>query len=534
MSQNRTYDYIVVGAGSAGAIVATRLTEDPAVNVLLLEAGPNDDSLWSKIPLGWARILFDPRYMWSHETAPERELNGRRIGIPHGKVIGGSSSVNGLVYVRGDAFDYDTWAARGATGWSFDEVLPYFKKQEAWAGGADEWHGGDGPIHAENGRWKNPLAEAFIEAAQAALDVPRNDDFNGPTRAGAGYWPLNTRNGRRSGTAEAYIKPNRHRPNLHIVTEAMVTRVLFEGREAVGVAYERAGQSHTARAGREVILSAGGLQTPQLLQVSGVGPADLLREHGIKVVQDLPGVGENLMDHVQTGRVFSTTSPDTLNVRVGSPFAQMLAGIDYYVGPRTGALTIGSSVVGAFFYTRPGLPAPDVQLFMLPFTPGEKGYDLGKGSGFRLAVYPNRPESRGHVRITSSDIRTPAEVAFNHLTAENDVRTLMDAMRLAEKIGQAEPMRRMGVKEVEPGPAGASDEGLMDWIRSTAGTAFHYSGTARMGVDDLAVVDPTLKVRGVNRLRVIDASVMPTVVSGNTNAATLMIGEKGADLVKAS
>lgn len=533
MRQDATYDYIVVGAGSAGAIVAARLTENPAVNVLLLEAGPEDRSLWSKIPLGFAKILFDPRFMWGQESEPERELNGRRVSLPHGKLIGGSSAINGLVYVRGDAFDYDTWAAGGATGWSFNDVLPYFRKHEAWIGGADQWHGGDGPIHVENARWKTPLADAFIDAARVTLDLPRNDDFNGPTRVGVGYWPLNTHRGRRSSTAEAYIKPNRHRTNLHVVTEAMVTRVLFEGREAAGVAYERGGQSHMARAGREVILSAGGLQTPQLLQVSGVGPADLLRRHGIEMVHDLPGVGENLMDHVQTGRIFSTTSPDTLNVRVGAPFAQMLAGMDYYLGSRTGPLTIGASLAGAYLYTRPDLPAPDVHLHFIPFTPGEKGWDLGKGSGFRLGMYANRPESRGHVRIVSPDMKASPSVAFNHLSTDNDVRTLMDAMKLAAKIGLAEPLRRMGVKEVAPGPQGASDAGLLEWIRSTADTAFHYSGTARMGVDDMAVVDPTLKVRGVNRMRVVDASIMPTIVSGNTNAATLMIGEKGADLIKA-
>ncbi len=532
MDQNGTYDYIVVGAGSAGAIVATRLTENPAVNVLLLEAGPEDRNIWSKIPLGFAKILFNPRYMWAQETEPEPELKDRRIGLPHGKLIGGSSAINGLVYVRGDAFDYDNWAAQGATGWAFKDVLPNFKKHETWIGGADDFHGGDGPIHAENARWKNPLAEAFIAAAQATLELPRNDDFNGPTRAGAGYWPLNTRRGRRSSTSEAYIKPHRHRPNLHIFTEVMVTRILFEGREAIGVAYKQGGQPQSAHASREVILCAGGLQTPQLLQVSGVGPASLLRQHGIEVVHDLPGVGENLMDHVQAGRVFSTTSRDTLNVRVGSVFAQMLAGLDYFVGPRTGPLTIGASMAGAYLYTRQGLPAPDVHLHFIPFTPGEKGWDLGKGSGFRLGMYPSRPESRGHVRITSPDMKVPPSVVFNHLSAENDVRILMDAMKLAARIAQAEPLQRMGVKELKPGPQGERDEGLLDWIRSTADTAFHYSGTARMGTDDMAVVDPMLKLRGIGRLRVIDASVMPSIVSGNTNAATLMIGEKGADLVK--
>ncbi|OAN76882.1 choline dehydrogenase [Sulfitobacter sp. EhC04] len=531
--ETSNYDYIVVGAGSAGAIVATRLTEDPSTRVLLIEAGPEDSSYWSKVPIGFAKILIDDRYMWNYETQPEPELKGRSFPLPHGKVVGGSSAVNGLVFTRGLPYDYDSWVKMGAKGWGADDTLPYFRKLESWAGGSDAFHGGDGPTGVENARWQTPLADAFIAAAMNT-GLPRNDDFNGAKRDGVGYAPLDTRRGRRSSTSEAYIKPNRNRTNLHIITEALVTRILLEGRRAVGVAYERGNQEHEARANAEVILSAGALHTPHLLQISGIGPGALLQANGVPVIRDLKGVGENLMDHVQTGRTYITNSPHTFNRAVGNPVSQLKAGINYYMGPRNGALTNGPSSVIAYLRSSDGLEEADVLMHFLPFLPDDTGWGLNKQSGFRIAMFKSRPESRGFVRLSSPDPKAAPSIVFNHLSTQSDVDTLLYGMRFAKQMSETAPLSQHVIKELDPGQQGESEEGLLSFIRGNANTSFHYAGTARMGDDDLAVLDPSLRVRGIDRLRVIDASAMPTITSGNINPAVLMIGEKGADLIRST
>ena len=532
-STSNSYDYIIVGAGSAGAIVATRLSENPDVNVLLIEAGPDNNSYWSKIPLGFAKIIFIHKYMWwKQKSEPEPGLDNRQFPLLHGKIMGGSSSINGLVHVRCSPTDYDTWEAMGAEGWKYEDVLPYFKKYEHDHRGESKYHGGQGPIGVQLAQWKNPLADRFITAVVESLGVPRNDDFNSPDIVGAGYWDLTTWKGHRSSTSACYIKPNRKRSNLTILSKAFATKIEFEGKTAKAVIYERHGKLHRVSANREIILSAGALMTPQLLELSGIGPADLLNKYGIEVVCDLKGVGENLMNHPQVSRKYTTSSKYTFNKQVGNIFTQAWAGINYYLGAKNSPLKVGAAMAGAFVYTKEGLIAPDIQLHHLPFMQGKKVWNLANFSGFHLSMYQVRPVSRGHVHIRSTNPKDSPVCLFNHLTAEEDVRTMMDGLKIVKRVGDA-MMGKFNIKEIAPAADGDTDEGLLNYIRKNAFIAHHYAGTARMGNDDMSVVDPQLRVHGVNNLRVIDASIMPTLTSGNINAAVLMIGEKGADYVKA-
>lgn len=534
MSVSETFDYIVVGAGSAGAVVASELSADPNITVLLIEAGPDDTSHWTKVPLGFGKVLFDPKFMWFHETQPEPGLEGRRLGLPHGKVLGGSSAINGMQYARGIPFDYDNWERLGATNWSYKDVLPYFRRMERYHLGADAFHGGDGPIGVEAVRWKTPLGDAFIAAAQA-MGVPRNDDPNGASSEGVGYVNVNTWRGRRSSTSEAYLKSARKRPNLKIVTEAFATHIVLEGREARGIAYERGGQRHMARARAEVVLSLGALQTPQLMQVSGIGPAALLQKHGVRPLHDLPGVGENLIDHVHAGVSCKSSSRHTVNAILESPFAKLLHGMDYYLGRRKGLLTLGASQTGGFASSREGLPGPDLQFGLTPFLPDETDmWKLAKGSGFGIGVYFTRPQSRGHVRMGSRDMRDPPQIQCNYFTHEEDQAACIRGLSFIRKLLHTDPLSSFVNAELRPGPDLRSDEELLAYARQACGTAFHFCGTARMGSDVGAVVDPQLRVHGIDRLRVADASVMPAIISGNTNATSMMIGERAAEFIKSA
>jgi choline dehydrogenase len=523
------FDYVIVGAGSAGCVLANRLTASGKHSVLLLEAGPKDRHLWIHVPLGYGKLFKDKAVNWMYETEPEPGLNGRKVFQPRGKVLGGSSSINGLLYLRGQHEDYDRWRQLGNTGWGFQDVLPFFKKAEDQQRGGDEFHGTGGPLPVSDTRHPDPLSDAFIAAA-VEIGVPFNADFNGATQEGVGLFQTTTRRGRRASTAVAYLRPAMKTGKLRVETGAHAQRILFEGRRAVGIAYKQNGVVHTARARKEVLISSGAYNSPQLLQLSGVGPAELLRQHGIDMVLDAPGVGHDLQDHMQVRVMMRARNAVTLNDVVNSPLRSMITGLQY-AAFRTGPLTIAAGTAGAFYKTCPRLATPDIQVHFLPFSTDKMGEKLHPYSAFSASICQLRPESRGSLRIKSADAAVPPEIRINYLATEVDRTTNVEGLKILRKILQAPAISNFVIEEIEPGAKVVSDEDLLAYCRLRGTTIYHPTSTCRMGNDPLAVVDQQLRVRGVDGLRVIDGSIMPDLVSGNTNAPIIMIAEKASDMI---
>lgn len=529
MEGGGSFDYIVVGAGSAGCVLAERLSASGRHRVLLLEAGPADRNLWIHVPLGYGKLFTNPQYNWLYQSEPEPELNNRQIIQPRGKVLGGSSSINGLLYIRGQREDFDHWRQLGNTGWSYDDVMPHFlQSEDQQRSGLEELHSCGGPLAVSDVE-KHPICEAFIDAAEEA-GFPRNDDFNGATQEGAGYYQLTCRDARRCSTAKGFLKPALKRTNLKVVSGALATHILFEGKRAVGVEYRQHGQLFQARASGEVVLSGGAFNSPQLLQLSGVGPGDLLRAHGVDVLHDMPGVGDDLQDHFQVRYNYRCNEPITINDMMAS-FPKQVGAVLNYVFNGKGPLTIGAGYAGGFFKTDPLLASPDVQIHFILFSADAIGQKLHPFPGFLSSICQLRPQSRGTVRIKSADPAQAPAIQPNYLSAQHDRDVTLAGMKLQRKIMGQPAITRYIEEELNPGSQYQTDEQLLDYARAKGTTIFHPTSTCRMGPDARAVVDERLRVRGIGGLRVIDGSVMPTVVSGNTNAAIVMIGEKGAQMM---
>lgn len=524
------FDYIVVGAGSAGCVLAARLSEDPAARVLLLEAGPPDRSFWIHLPIGYAKTMWSRKYNWCFETDPDPHMNGRRIYWPRGKTLGGSSSINGLIYIRGQRQDYEHWAALGNAGWGYDDVLPYFIRSERNQRGAGEFHGGAGPMAVSDIGAKSELIEAFIRGA-GEHGVRRSEDFNGAEQEGAGYYQLNTKRGWRCSSAKAYLAPARARQNLRVLTDAQATNVEFDGARAIGVAYRRGGQMRRARCRAEVLLAAGAIGSPQLLQLSGIGPPALLQRHGIAVRQALPGVGENLQDHLQIRLIYECSKKITTNDALNSWLGQARIGLQWLL-MRTGPLAVGINQGGCFMRALPGAATPDVQFHVATLSADMAGGKVHPFSGFTVSVCQLRPTSRGHVRIRSADALAAPSMQANYLSTEHDRCSAVAALRAARAIAATPTMQRYVKREVKPGPDARDDDALLEFARNNGATIFHPSCTCRMGSDPMAVVDARLRVHGIGGLRVVDCSAMPALVSGNTHAPVVMMAEKAVDMIR--
>jgi choline dehydrogenase len=527
--KSETYDFVIVGAGSAGCVLANRLSALGRDRVLLLEAGPDSRHPWLRIPLGYGKLFTDRRFNWCYATEPQPGCHGRNVVAPRGRVLGGSSSINGLIYIRGQAQDFDQWRQLGNVGWSAEEVLPYFRLSEDNERGADEWHGAGGPLGVSDLRDRHPIAEAYVEAAQQC-GYPRNADFNGAAQEGVGFYQTTMRRGVRSSTAVAYLAPVRDRSNLKVVPEALATRILIDGKRAIGVEYDTGGATRIAIANAEVIVAAGAFNSPQLLQLSGLGPAELLRSQGIPVVADLPGVGSELSDHYFARLILRCKQALSLNDAVRR-WPRGAAAVLRYALFRRGYFAIPAISAGCFLRAHPSAETPDIQASIALYSVQNIGDALHPFSGVTAVCTLLRPESRGHVRIKSADPRQAPAIHPNYLATPKDCATMVAGVRTLRRIVQAPAMAQHIAEEVEPGPICDSDDDLLDYIRRRGSTVYHPVGTCRMGQDERAVVDERLRVRGFDGLRVIDASIMPLLVSGNTNAATIMIAEKGAVMV---
>jgi choline dehydrogenase len=518
------YDYVIVGAGSAGCVLANRLTADPAVSVLLLESGGSDTGKEFRIPAAFSR-LFKSAYDWGYYTEEQAQLKQRKVYMPRGKVLGGSSSINTMIYMRGNRYDYDHWSTLGNRGWSYAEVLPYFKKAEHQERGASAYHGVDGPLNVADLRCVNPLTRAFVSAG-VEMGWSRNPDFNGEEQEGIGVYQVTQKRGQRHSMAGAYLKPARHRRNLTVHPQSHVTRLLVEQSRCVGVAYLQDGQLRQAQARREVLLCAGALNSPQVLLLSGIGPAADLHRLGIPVALDLPGVGQNLQDHLASGVIYACTQPVSL------ASAESLAHVLSYLLFRRGPLTSNVAEAGAFLKTRPGLPAPDIQVAFVPVDAIDHGLVRLDGHHFTIGLTQLRPQSRGSITLRSPDPLEPPAIQPGYLTCESDLQALVEGINLCRKVAQASAFDPFCGVERHPGVEVQGEAAIANYVRESSLTGDHSVGTCKMGTDALAVVDAALQVRGIAGLRVVDASIMPTIVSGNTNAPTVMIAEKAADLIK--
>ncbi len=524
------FDFVVVGAGSAGCVLANRLSADGKYKIAVIEAGGKDSSPWIHVPVGYFKTMGNPKTDWCYQTEPDPGLNGRSIAWPRGKVLGGSSSINGLLYVRGQAEDYDGWRQLGNTGWSWDDVYPLFRRSETWENGGDKFRGTDGPLNVSPTRLRRQVVDAWIEAAVNA-GYKKNDDYNGTDQEGVGYFQLTAKNGRRCSSASAYLKPAKNRHNLEILANTQVENLIFEGDRVVGIKARRGNQMVSIHTKREVILSAGAIGSPQILMVSGIGGGEDLSPHGIKIRNDLPGVGKNLQDHLQARPVFKVNVP-TINTEVGNFLRQGMIGLQYIMN-RTGPMTMAASLGTGFIKTRPELATPDIQFHIQPWSADKPSDGPHKFSAFTASVLQMRPESTGHIELASSDPLVYPKIHPNYLSTKLDCETLVEGIRIARNIARQEPLKSIVTDSHGPGDHIGNDDydALLNWARDTSTTIYHPAGTCKMGSDDKAVVDERLRVHGVEGLRIADCSIMPTIVSGNTNAPAIMIGEKASDLI---